>query len=122
MDFTLLPTPVRIRRANNQVVQWCDIYIGRRSTQGGWNLPASIWANPYVVRQGTEISTVEQACTHYYWYVKGHPELLAKLPELEGKKIGCWCDITDRPLLDRLNHPQCHGEVLMRLVYESRFL
>jgi hypothetical protein len=33
-----------------------------------------------------------------------HPDLLARLPELRGKVLGCWC------------HPeQCHGDTLAEL-------
>lgn len=37
---------VRIRRKGGVVVQDCDVYIGRRMTQGGWNLKDSMFMNP----------------------------------------------------------------------------
>ena len=41
-------TPVvRMRRHKGYVVQDCDVYIGRECRRGGWDLPASKWANPY---------------------------------------------------------------------------
>ena len=38
---------------------------------------------------------------------RGKPELLARLPELEGKILACWC----KP-------EACHGDVLLRLIEE----
>lgn len=113
-----LPIPVRLRRKGGVVVQDCDIYVGRAQHQGGWHLDSSIWANPYKVNRD---GTLGEVCTKYYWYIKSRPDLLAKLPELCGKRLGCWCDIVernDRSLLDRMNRPQCHAEVLMRLAYD----
>jgi len=102
--MTALTTVVRIRRKGGTVVQDCDVYIGRRMYMGGWRLEASIWANPYSV---AECGTHEDACRRYEEYIRGRPELLARLPELRGKRLGCWC----KP------HP-CHGDVLVRLISE----
>src|SRR5260370_40207688 len=68
-----------------------DIYIGRPSK----------WGNPYVIgRDGTR----EQVIAKYRAWVLRRPELLAALPELRGKTLGCWCA------------PQpCHGDVLAEL-------
>jgi hypothetical protein len=41
----------------------------------------------------------------YRAYILGRPDLLALLPTLKGKVLGCWC------------HPQeCHGDVLVELI------
>lgn len=113
-----LPTPVRLRRKGGVVIQDCDIYVGRAQHQGGWHLDSSIWANPYKVAKD---GALDEVCTKYYWYVRGRPDLMTQLPELYGKRLGCWCDIVEqhRPLLDRLNRPQCHAEVLMRLAHDQ---
>jgi hypothetical protein len=68
-----------------------DIYIGRPSE----------WGNKFVIgKDGTR----EEVITKYEEWIKTQPELLAKLPELRGKVLGCWCA------------PQaCHGDVLARL-------
>lgn len=109
---------VRIRRHNDQVVQWCDLYIGRACYRGGWALPQSKWHNPFTV---SKEGSIETACAKYYDYIKQSP-ILNDLEELRGKVLGCWCEIDyNRPLEERLNNPQCHGEVLMRLLLEKTF-
>ena len=69
-----------------------DVYIGR----------PSIWGNPFEIgKDGTR----QEVINKYEDYILGNPELLAKLPELKGKRLGCWCA------------PQeCHGDVLVDLV------
>lgn len=69
-----------------------DVYIGR----------PSIWGNPYGIgRDGTR----EQVIDKYQSYLLRRRDLLAKLPELKGKTLGCHC----KPLA-------CHGDVLVRFV------
>lgn len=65
-----------------------DIYIGRPSK----------WGNPFAIGpDGTRTEAIEK----YRQWLPSQPELMAALPELSGKTLGCWC------------HPQpCHGEVL----------
>lgn len=95
---------VRIQRKNGAVVVDCDTYIGRPMYQGGWRLPGSKWANPFRVSAGMDRA---HALTAYEAHVRASPELLAALPELRGKRLGCWC----RPL-------PCHGDVLIKLLRE----
>lgn len=75
-----------------------DIYIGR----------PSIWGNPFSHREGTKAlyktETRDQAVEAYRQWIKTQPQLLAKLPELKGKVLACWCK------------PQaCHGDILVEL-------
>lgn len=100
-----LPQVVRIRREKKTVVQDCDVYIGRRMTQGGWNLTASKWSNPYVVNKH---GTREEVLVLYHNYVLNGP-LYNQLDELLSPHrpllLGCWC------------RPQaCHGDVLIHLL------
>ena len=44
-----MTTVVKIKRSQGVIVQDCDVYIGRACNQGGWNLPESIWKNPYTI-------------------------------------------------------------------------
>lgn len=68
-----------------------DVYIGRPGK----------WGNPFVIGlDGTRREVVEK----YRAYLMNSPDLLASLPELEGKTLGCWC----APL-------PCHGDVLAEL-------
>lgn len=73
-----------------------DVYIGRPSK----------WGNPFVI--GVD-GTREEVIAKYEQYVRESPKLMAALPELEGKTLGCWC----APL-------PCHGDVLIKLVGETQ--
>lgn len=79
-----------------------DVYIGRRVNMGPTFFPGSKWANPYRI---TATRSREQAIEAYREYLQKRPDLLAALPELKGKRLGCWC----APLT-------CHGDVLAELV------
>ncbi len=75
-----------------------DVYIGRPSR----------WGNPFSHKKGTKaeflVETREEAIEEYRKWILQQPELLAALPELKGKTLGCWCI----PLA-------CHGTVLAEL-------
>lgn len=69
-----------------------DVYIGR----------GSIWGNPFVIgRDGTR----EQVIQLYYDYLLSNEYLLARIGDLKGKVLGCWC----APLA-------CHGDVLIEVL------
>ncbi len=102
-----LPTVVRIQRKGGRVIQNCDFYIGRECKMGGWNLEASKWANPFsLAAYGNNLEVV---LSKYEHHVSQRPDLLAALPELAGKRLGCWCD----PKPGR--NQWCHGHVLVKL-------
>lgn len=73
-----------------------DVYIGRPSK----------WGNPFVIgRDGDRAAVIAR----YEQHVRAErPDLLAALPELYGKALGCYC----APL-------PCHGDVLAKLVAEQ---
>ncbi len=80
-----------------RVVHWrreqCDIRIDRSSK----------WGNPYKIgRDGTRAEVIAK----YEAWIKTQPALMAALPELRGKVLGCWC--APKP---------CHGDVLVRLAH-----
>jgi hypothetical protein len=100
------PTVVHIKRKGGKVIVNCDVYIGRALYQGGWRLPGSKWANPYKLQK--DGGGRAQALADYEAHVRRKPELMAALPELGGKRLGCWC----KPL-------PCHGDVLVRLYAEN---
>ncbi len=61
----------------------------------------SIWANPFKIdKDGTR----DQVIQKYREYILNKPDLLAKLPELKGKTLGCWC-----------SPEACHSDVLREL-------
>jgi hypothetical protein len=79
-----------------------DIYIGRAMPRHG--LKASKWGNPFPLpRTHTPQQRAEVVAKYERWLLS-QPELVAALPELRGKVLGCWC--SPNP---------CHGDVLARL-------
>jgi hypothetical protein len=67
------------------------VYIGR----------PSIWGNPFVIgRDGDRAEVIGK----YEAWLTRQPRLLARVPDLRGKVLGCFC----APL-------PCHGDVLARL-------
>lgn len=116
VDVAGADAPTRVvklrRRRGGEVVQGCDVYIGRRMTMGGWNLPHSDWANPFTIKQCGG-SAAEAVRRYDEWIRRGDGQrLLARIDagELSGKVLGCWCK-------KRASDP-CHGDVLVRLVDE----
>jgi hypothetical protein len=67
-----------------------DVYIGR----------GSIWGNPFINGKHGDRAAVIRL---YEEYFESSPHLIARLPELLGKRIACFC----APLA-------CHGHVLKR--------
>ena len=82
-----------------------DVYIGRPGK----------WGNPYSHKSGTKaqfrVATLEEAIAKYREYLLGNEALLAALPELEGKTLGCWC----KP-------GPCHGDVLVEILEQRNQL
>jgi hypothetical protein len=110
---------VHLKIKGGIVVQDCDVYIGRPMYQGGWRLPGSRWANPYRIGKDGDRARV---LAQYEAHVRASPELMAALPELRGKRLGCWCVerhclVCRRPR-GTCAHLNCHGEVLVKLLNE----
>lgn len=62
----------------------------------------SKWGNPFRIgRDGTR----HEVITKYLDWLLTQPALLEALPELKGKRLGCWC----KPA-------ECHGDILAELV------
>lgn len=64
----------------------------------------SKWGNPFQIgRDGNR----ERVIKMYEIHIRRRPDLIAALPELVGKRLGCYC------------HPlPCHGDVLVKLLHE----
>jgi len=72
-----------------------DVFIGRPSK----------WGNPFLIgRDGSRATVIQK----YERWLRQQPELMACLPELKGKTLGCFC----KPA-------PCHGDVLARLLTEQ---
>jgi hypothetical protein len=65
----------------------------------------SKWRNPFQeLKDGDRATVVDKFTRFYLPHKRG---LMARVPTLRGKVLGCWC------------HPeQCHGHVIARLVNE----
>ncbi|WP_329493701.1 DUF4326 domain-containing protein [Kitasatospora herbaricolor] len=77
------------------------VYVGRPMHRGGWHLAGSPFSCPF--RPGRD-GTRQEVVDHYRAWLLERPELLARLPELRGHRLGCWCV----PEL-------CHAQVLAEL-------
>lgn len=77
-------------------VERYDVYIGRGR--------GSIWGNPFEIGPG---ATREQVIARHRDYVQREPWLMARLNELLGKTIACWCKTKARP------DTPCHGDTLV---------
>jgi hypothetical protein len=77
------------------------IYVGRAIYRGGWHLQGSPLASPY--RPGPD-RTREEVVEKYRACLLARPELLALLPGLRGRRLGCCC--VPKP---------CHAEVIAEL-------
>lgn len=76
-----------------------DVYIGRPSPFG----------NPFPVpsKDYDRDADPENILGRYEAYVRSRPDLMAALPGLRGKVLGCWCA-----------PKRCHGDVLLKLIEE----
>ena len=77
-----------------------DVFCGRPSK----------WGNPFTHLKGKTyaefvVDTREEAIENYRGYILNNPELMASLPELKDKILGCFC----KPL-------SCHCDILAELV------
>jgi len=91
-----------------------DVYIG------DWNmshrLRKSKWANPHKIGWCDICKaehTRQETLVLYEQHVRSKLGLMAALPELEGKTLGCWCK-------DPKDPTSCHGDVLVELIEMSK--
>jgi hypothetical protein len=72
-----------------------DIYIGRPSE----------WGNPFEIGVN---GTREEVIAKYETWLLTQPQLLAKVKDLKGKTLACWC----KPAA-------CHGDILVKYAEEA---
>ena len=87
-----------------------DAYIGWQRPAwmwgGGCYLPRSPWRSPFNKAHRDGHMTVHEAIDRFHYdLVVNQLDLIARLPELQGKTLACWC----KP-------GPCHGDVIARLV------
>jgi hypothetical protein len=100
-----IPTARKAGALSYRYDDWPEgtVYIGRRFTMGGYDLPDTLWGNPYKVRQhgrGRSVALYRRNLS---------PEVRGRIEELRGKTLACWCK------QDEL----CHGDVLLDLLGEG---
>lgn len=72
------------------------------------------WGNPFKMDPSKCYTTAgdtaerERVIKQYEMWLKGQPALMAALPTLKGKVLGCWCA-----------PKKCHGDVLVRLANQE---
>lgn len=81
-------------RAVNMRHEPYDVFVARPSR----------WGNPY--REGPD-GSLDEVLVKYEAYVRSRPDLMNALPELRGKRLGCWCW-----------PKKCHADVLARMAEE----
>jgi len=97
-----VPKVVRLRKSQGIMLQGCDIYIGRSMYMGGWELPESIWHNPFKIDKDDPNSR-KKVIEQFDKYFEENQNLQNKLHLLSGKVLGCWC----KP-------EACHGDVIVK--------
>lgn len=83
-----------------------EVYVGR----------GTIWGNPFVPRGRAALSRFpvtesDDPLGDYEAHVRSRPDLMARLPELRGRVLGCYCVRLGR----RARTERCHAQVLARL-------
>lgn len=99
MEATVKPKVVKLKIKGGVEVQGCDVYVGRRMTQGGHNRAESQWRNPF---KSTEKGTI---CIRDY---KKHVE------ELIGRDPTEW--ITELATTKNLSCVQIYRLYLIKLI------
>ena len=102
VDDATQPQPPQTTVVNRRVEPF-DIYIGR----------GSIWGNPYTHLTGATrakyfVGSRDEAIEKYREHLMDTPELLRRIPELRGKRLGCYC----KPAA-------CHGDILAEMADAS---
>lgn len=82
-----------------------DVYIGRAFA----DFKGSKWQNPFKIYNKYDPAERTAVIESYRQYILSKPELLAALPELKNKTLGCWCKQAGKDV-------PCHGDVLAELV------
>lgn len=106
VDDAVMLSPCRASLADVEawgVAAWGDhdVYIGREDR--GRGLPASPWANPYKIVQGSR--SREETLRLYEVHLMKESSLKSRLSELSGKRLICSCP----------PHVRCHGDSIIDL-------
>ncbi len=81
--------------------------VGKLAHVGSGNGVAVVLLLAGVVGGKATPAQVDECLTKYEAHVRSQPALMARLPELADRTLGCWC----KPR-------RCHGDVLVKLLRE----
>lgn len=105
---------VSVRRKKHRFVDplatWAEergllVYIGHRTRWARPPWPESDWANPFNTELNHGAARDDVIRRFEQNHLRARTDLLARLGELRGRALGCWC------------WPEhCHGDVLAALV------
>ena len=103
------PKIVPFRMSGNGELPRIDVYIGSTNLKNGYLWTAGPWSNPFEV-SGAPSKPEDRlrVLAAYERRVRADPALMAALPELHGKRLGCGCC-----------HNICHGQILIKLLRET---
>lgn len=93
-----------------------NIYIGRNMAFYVPGAKQSIWHNPFPIKNpdktyndNTKRYALEESLQLYKEYLMNSQTLMNKLPELDGKNLGCWCKPN-----------RCHGDVIKEILEQIK--
>ena len=98
---------VRPNAGDKRLLAWAldeglYLYVGRMAPSH--QSVRSEWANPYEMDRARQGGDRDEVCDKFAAHLAGRPDLLARLPELRGQVLACWC------------HPlRCHAHHLADL-------
>jgi hypothetical protein len=105
---------VSVNSPDKDLIDWAEangyfVYVGDNVRfQPRWK--RSVWYNKPKMGKDKSEAKRNEVCDAYEKHLNNTPELLARLPELKGKVLGCWC----YPL-------RCHGHYLASLANELQY-
>jgi hypothetical protein len=88
-----------------------DVYIGRDHPVAGIG---DIWQNPFHI---TAQRSRKQAVAEFREWAPTQPQIMGRLEELRGKRIGCFCRTEAESL--KGTGCECHGDVYLELLGEK---
>lgn len=82
--------------------------VRKDATLGCWVVEHPVRPDWYSISamEDNQPAAVQRAIEKYAWWLPAQERLMAALPELKGKRIGCFCGPGE----------PCHGDVLVKLV------
>lgn len=101
--FSKLPKWFCLKGSKGAIPFNC-VYIGREFKKGYYNLEASKYQNPFKLRDYN--GCIEKVCLLFRdYFVRDCVKIIEDLEELDGKMLGCFCELTNN----------CHGDEIIKI-------